>query len=81
MKTCSSHYNLPTIPTQPALPMMMTPTSGLLDKLAQITTALFLNATQVAAMKVDPLVILTIDEDIEEYCWVLKLIIDLQKEV
>jgi hypothetical protein len=45
----------------------MTPASGSSDKLAQITSTLFLNATQVAAMKVDPLAILTIDEDIAEY--------------
>jgi hypothetical protein len=60
---------------------MTTPASDPSDKLAQITSALFLNATQVAAMKVDPLAILTIDQDIEEYRWELKLIIDLQKEV
>jgi hypothetical protein len=46
---------------------MTTHTSGLSNKLAQITSALFLNATQAAAMKVDPSVILTIDEDITEY--------------
>jgi hypothetical protein len=59
----------------------MTPPSGPSDKLARITSALFLNATQAATVKVDPLVILTIDEDIEEYRRELKLIIDLQKEV
>jgi hypothetical protein len=61
--------------------MMMTPASGLCDTLAQITSTLFLNATQVATIKADLLVILTIDEDIEEYYWKLKLIINLQKEV
>jgi hypothetical protein len=35
----------------------------------------------VATVKVDPSAILTIDEDIAEYCRELKLIIDLQKEV
>jgi hypothetical protein len=57
--------------------MMMTPASGLSDTFAQITSALFLNTTQVAAMKVDPSSILTIDEDIAEYHRELKLIIDL----
>jgi hypothetical protein len=66
---------------QPASPMMMIPTSGPSDKLARITSALFLNAAQVAAVKADPSGILTIDEDIEEYRWQLKLIIDVQKEV
>jgi hypothetical protein len=61
--------------------MMMTPTSGPSDKLAHITSALFLNATQAATMTADPLAILTIDKDIEEYYRVLKLIIDPQKEV
>jgi hypothetical protein len=60
---------------------MMTPASGPSDKLARITSALFLDAAQVAAMKADPSVILTIDEDIAEYRRELKLIIDLQKEV
>jgi hypothetical protein len=66
---------------QPALPMMTTPTSGPSDKLVRITFALFLNATQPAAVKVDTLVILKIDDDIEEYHRELKLIIDLQKEI
>jgi hypothetical protein len=61
--------------------MMMTSASGLSDKLAQITSTLFLDATQVAAIKADPSVILTIDEDIAEHHRELKLIIDLQKEV
>jgi hypothetical protein len=61
--------------------MMMTPASSLSDKLARITSALFLNATQVAAMKADPSAILTIDKDIAEYRRELKLIIDLQKAV
>jgi hypothetical protein len=60
---------------------MMTPTSGPSNKLAQITSALFLNATQVATITADPSVILTIDEDIKEYHRELKLIMDLQKEV
>jgi hypothetical protein len=60
---------------------MMTPASGPSNKLAQITSALFLDTTQVAAMKGDPSAILTIDEDIAEYHRELKLIIDLQKEV
>jgi hypothetical protein len=60
---------------------MMTPTSGPSDKLAWITSALFLNTAQVAAMKGDLSVILTIDEDITEYHRELKLIINLQKEV
>jgi hypothetical protein len=68
-------------PTQPASPTMMTPASGPSDKLAWITSAVFLDATQVAAMKADPSAILTIDEDIAEYRRELKLIIDLQKEV
>jgi hypothetical protein len=66
---------------QPASPTMMTPTSGPSNNLAWITSAHFLNAAQAAAMKADPSAILTIDEDIEEYCRELKLIIDLQKEV
>jgi hypothetical protein len=61
--------------------MMMTPASSLSDKLARITSALFLNATQVAAMKADPSAILTIDKDIAEYRRELTLIIDLQKAV
>jgi hypothetical protein len=60
---------------------MMTPASSPSNKLARITSALFLNTAQVAAMKADPSAILTIDEDIEEYHRELKLIIDLQKEV
>jgi hypothetical protein len=60
---------------------MTTPTSGPSDKLTQITSAIFLDATQVAAVNADPLAILTIDEDIAEYHRELKLIIDLQKEV
>jgi Asp-tRNA(Asn)/Glu-tRNA(Gln) amidotransferase C subunit len=66
---------------QPASPTMMTPASGLSDTLAQITSALFLDAAQAAAVKVDPSAILTIDEDIAEYRRELKLIIDLQKQV
>jgi hypothetical protein len=69
------------IPMQPTSPTMMTPASGLSDKSAQITSTLFLDTAQVATMKADPLAILTIDEDIVEYCPELKLIIDLQKEV
>jgi hypothetical protein len=60
---------------------MITPTSGLSDKLALITSTIFLNTTKVATMKVDPLGILIIHEDIEEYYWELKLIINLHKEV
>jgi hypothetical protein len=61
--------------------MMMTPASSLSDKLARITSALFLDTAQAATVKVDPSAILTIDEDIAEYHRELKLIIDLQKEV
>jgi hypothetical protein len=61
--------------------MMMTPASSPSDKLAWITSALCLNATQAATVKVDASAILTIDEHIAEYCRELKLIIDLQKEV
>jgi hypothetical protein len=60
---------------------MPTPASGPSDKLAWITSTLFLDAAQAAAMKADPSAILTIDEDIAEYRRELKLIIDLQKEV
>jgi hypothetical protein len=60
---------------------MTTPASGPSDKLAQITSALFLDAAQAATVKADPSAILTIDEDIAEYHRELKLIIDLQKEV
>jgi hypothetical protein len=60
---------------------MTTPASGLSDKLAWITSALFLDAAQAATVKLDPSAILTIDEDIAEYHQELKLIIDLQKEV
>jgi hypothetical protein len=81
MKTSSSHHSSPTIPMQPPSPTMMTPASGPSDQLARITSALFLNATQVVAVKADPSAILTIDEDIEEYHRELKLIIDLQQEV
>jgi hypothetical protein len=55
------------IPIQPASPTMMTPASGPSDKLARITSALFLNTAQAATVIVDPSAILTIDEDIEEY--------------
>jgi hypothetical protein len=60
---------------------MMTPASGLSDKLAWITSALFLDPAQVATVKADPSAILAIDEDIAEYHRELKLIIDLQKVV
>jgi hypothetical protein len=60
---------------------MMTPASGPSDKLARITSALFLDAAQAATMKADPSAILPIDEDIAEYRRELKLIIDLHKEV
>jgi hypothetical protein len=66
---------------QPASPTTTTPASGPSDNLARITCALFLDATQAAAVKADPSAILTIDEDIAEYRRELKLIIDLQKEV
>jgi hypothetical protein len=66
---------------QPTSPMTMTPASGPSDKLARITSALFLHAAQVAAVKADPSAIIIIDEDIDEYRWELKLIINLQKEV
>jgi hypothetical protein len=69
------------IPMQPVSPTIITPASGPSDKLAWITSALFLDATQAAAVKADPSAILTIDEDIAEYHRELKLIIDLQKEV
>jgi hypothetical protein len=71
----------PMIPMQPASTMMTTPTSGPSDKLARITSTLFLDTAYMATMKADPSVILTIDEDITEYYRELKLIIDLQKEV
>jgi hypothetical protein len=61
--------------------MMMTPISGLSNKPPQITSTLFLNTAQVAAIKADLSVMLTIDEDIEEYYRELKLIVDLQEEV
>jgi hypothetical protein len=66
---------------QPTSTTMMTPASGPSDKLARITSTLFLNAAQVATIKADPSAILTIDEDIAEYHRELKLIIDPQKEV
>jgi hypothetical protein len=66
---------------QPASTAMTTPASGPSNKLAQITSALFLKAAKAAAVKADPSAILTIDEDIAEYHQELKLIIDLQKEV
>jgi hypothetical protein len=65
---------------QPASPTMTTPASGASDKLARMTSALFRDAAQAAAVKVDPSAILTIDEDIAEYHQELKLIIDLQNE-
>jgi hypothetical protein len=52
---------------QLASPTMTTPASGPSDKLARITSALFLDAAQAAAVKADPSAILTIDEDIAEY--------------
>jgi hypothetical protein len=60
---------------------MMTPASGPSDTLARITSDLFLDAAQAAAIKADLSAILTIDKDITEYHRELKLIIDLQKEV
>jgi hypothetical protein len=45
---------------------MTTPASGPSDKLARITSALFLDDAQAPAMKADPSAILTIDEDIAE---------------
>jgi hypothetical protein len=60
---------------------MTTPASGPSDKLARITSALFVNAAQVATVKAEPSAILTIDKDIEDYHRELKLIIDPQKEV
>jgi hypothetical protein len=59
----------------------MTPASGPSDKLVQITSALFLNTAQAATVKVDISAILKIDDDIQEYHWELKLIINLQKEI
>jgi hypothetical protein len=47
--------------------MIMTPTSGSSDKLAQITSALFLDTAQAATVKADPSAIQTIDKDIVEY--------------
>jgi hypothetical protein len=61
--------------------MMTTPTLGPSDKLAQITSNLFLNAAQAAAMKRDPSAILTIDDDVEEYHTELQSLIDLQQEI
>jgi hypothetical protein len=52
---------------QPASPMMMTPASGPSDKFVRVTSTVFLNAAQAAAVKADTLVILKIDDDIEEY--------------
>jgi hypothetical protein len=66
---------------QPASPMMMTPASGPSDKLARVTSTLFLNAAQVATMKVDTSAILKLDDNIKEYHHKLQLIIDLQKEI
>jgi hypothetical protein len=66
---------------QPASPTMTTPASGPSDKLAQITSALFVDAAQVAGMKADPSAILTIDKDIAEYYRELKFIVNLQTEV
>jgi hypothetical protein len=60
---------------------MMTPASGPSDKLVQVTSALFLNATQAATVKADILAILKIDDDIEQYRGELKLIINLPKEI
>jgi hypothetical protein len=45
--------------------MIITPTSSPSNKLAQITSSLFLNAAQVAVVKVDTLVIIIIDDHIE----------------
>jgi hypothetical protein len=61
--------------------MTTTPASGPSNKLAQITSALFLDTAHAATIKADPSAMLTIDKDIAEYCRELKLIIDLQKEV
>jgi hypothetical protein len=80
-KTSSLYYSSPKIPMQPILPTIITPGSGPFHKLAWITSALFLNTTQVATVKAGPSVILTIDKDIKEYYYKLKLIIDPQKEV
>jgi hypothetical protein len=66
MKTSSLHYYLPTILMQPISHMMMTPTSGPSDKLVHVTCALFLNAAEVATVKVDTSMILKIDDDIQE---------------
>jgi hypothetical protein len=55
------------IPMQPTSPTIMTPACGPSDKLAQIASALFLNAAPAATVIADPSAILTIDEDIEEY--------------
>jgi hypothetical protein len=52
----------------------MTPASGWSNKLAQIVSMLFVNATQVGTVKADLLVILTIDKDIKEYYWELNII-------
>jgi hypothetical protein len=56
--------------------MITTPASGPSDKLARITSALYLDTTYLATVKPDPSAILTIDEDIEEHHQELKLIID-----
>jgi hypothetical protein len=61
--------------------MMTTPEPGPSNKLVPITCALLLNNTHVAAVKVDMLAILTIDDNIKEYRQELQLIIDLEKEI
>jgi hypothetical protein len=61
--------------------MMTTPASGPSDKLVQVTSTLFLNATQPATVKVDTSAILKIDDNIKEYRQEVQFIIDLQKEI
>jgi hypothetical protein len=69
------------IPTQPASPMLTTPTPGPSDKLVQITTALFLKPTEVAAGKAGMLSIIIIDDNIEEYIRDLQMLTDLQNKL
>jgi hypothetical protein len=66
----SSPYSSPMIPLQLISPTITTATPTPSDKLAQqaeITSALFLHTTQVAAIKRDLLTVLTIDDGIEDY--------------
>jgi hypothetical protein len=61
--------------------MMIPPIPALSNKLLQITSALILNTTQVAAIIAGILVILAIDNNIEEYYWELLLLFNMQKDL